>query len=284
MKGKVKSIKLLYLLLLLFASINTLYSQTGKAKSLEIGNKWVYVQDSNNTSRHEVIGDTTIENRQYAIISVKYDSLSFLDEYLFERADSSKIYRYYPTYMSEFVQVDFAKPDSVSYYYTIHNDTIYFWNSWRARQTIYQRLGMMEGMSIYIEGIGFQYGFSSGGMNLSSTTLIAGLIEGEIFGDTTEIMIVILEENKQISFTLSQNYPNPFNPNTTIKYSIKERGFVQLKVYDILGKEVTTLVNEEKQQGNYSVSFNGNNLPSGVYVYSLRVNDFIQNNKMTLLK
>ena len=59
---------------------------------------------------------------------------------------------------------------------------------------------------------------------------------------------------------------------------------VQLIIYDVLGNEVATLVNEEKQQGSYSVSFNGNDLPSGVYVYSLRVNDFAQNRKMILLK
>ncbi len=284
MKGKVKSIKLLYLILLLFASINTIYSQTGKAKSLEIWNTWVYVQDSKYTSRHEVIGDTTIENRQYAIIFVKYDSLSFLDEYLFERADSSKIYQYSPTYMSEFVQVDFAKPDSVSWDYTLHNDTIYFWNSWRARQTIYHRVGMMEGMSIYIEGIGFQYGFSSGGMNLSSTTLIAGLIEGEIFGDTTEITIVKLEDKKPISFTLSQNYPNPFNPNTIINFSIPKEELVKLVVYDATGRKVQELINGIISAGDHSVLFNAPNIASGIYFYQLKTEHFTKTKKLILLR
>ncbi len=90
--------------------------------------------------------------------------------------------------------------------------------------------------------------------------------------------------NGYISFKLEQNYPNPFNPNTTISYQIKERGLVQLKIYDILGKEVATLVKKEHTQGNYSVKFDGNKLPSGVYVYSLRVNGFIENRKMILLK
>lgn len=89
---------------------------------------------------------------------------------------------------------------------------------------------------------------------------------------------------KILDYHLEQNYPNPFNPNTTINYAVKERGFVQLKVYDVLGKEVATLVNEEKPRGNYSVSFTGNDFPSGVYVYSLRVNNFTQNRKMILLK
>lgn len=87
-----------------------------------------------------------------------------------------------------------------------------------------------------------------------------------------------------IVYELSQNYPNPFNPSTSINYQIKEKGFVSLKIYDMLGEEIATLVSETKDEGQYSVEFNANSLPSGVYIYSLRVNDFVQNNKMTLLK
>ena len=81
-----------------------------------------------------------------------------------------------------------------------------------------------------------------------------------------------------------QNYPNPFNPTTNIVYQIKEKGFVSLQVFDIIGREVSQLVKETKEPGVYSVSFDASNLPSGVYIYSLRVNDFVQNQKMTLLK
>jgi hypothetical protein len=97
--------------------------------------------------------------------------------------------------------------------------------------------------------------------------------------------VAVDEDNtKTINYSLSQNYPNPFNPITNISYKIKEKGLVQLKVYDILGKEVAILVKEEQPQGNYSVKFDGSNLPSGVYVYSLRVNDFTENKKMILLR
>ncbi len=85
-------------------------------------------------------------------------------------------------------------------------------------------------------------------------------------------------------YGLSQNYSNPFNPVTTISYQIKEQGLVQLIVYDLLGSEVATLVNQIKPEGEYSVNFDASNLPSGVYIYSLRANDFVQNSKMTLLK
>ena len=97
-------------------------------------------------------------------------------------------------------------------------------------------------------------------------------------------------------FTLNQNYPNPFNPNTVISYQLPVSGNVLIKVYDVLGNEIATLVNEEKPAGTYEVEFDGNsgevrNLPSGVYFYRLqavpvgrKADDFIQTRKMVLLK
>jgi hypothetical protein len=85
-------------------------------------------------------------------------------------------------------------------------------------------------------------------------------------------------------YKLGQNYPNPFNPLTTIEYQLPKSGLVQLKVYDLLGREVSVLVNEVQTEGAYTINFDAGNLPSGIYICSLRVNDFVQNNKMTLLK
>ena len=83
---------------------------------------------------------------------------------------------------------------------------------------------------------------------------------------------------------LLSNYPNPFNPSTTIKYQLKEPGFVTLKVYDILGKEVATLVNENKGAGYYTVNFDASKLASGLYIYRLEVNNFVESKKMLLTK
>lgn len=85
-------------------------------------------------------------------------------------------------------------------------------------------------------------------------------------------------------YNLCQNFPNPFNPVTTINYSLPNNGFVTIRVYDLLGKKVAELVNENQEAGNYSVTFDALNLPSGIYIYTLKVNDFIQNRKMTLMK
>ncbi|MGE5399302.1 MAG: choice-of-anchor Q domain-containing protein [Ignavibacteriales bacterium] len=85
-------------------------------------------------------------------------------------------------------------------------------------------------------------------------------------------------------FQLNQNYPNPFNPSTSIKYSLPQAAFVSLKVYDILGKEVATLVNEQKAPGSYEVSFQGGSLASGIYIYQLKAGTFEQVRKMILSK
>jgi len=85
-------------------------------------------------------------------------------------------------------------------------------------------------------------------------------------------------------FYISQNYPNPFNSATAIQYSIPQRSNVTLKVYDILGNEVSTLVNEENEQGVYTVNFDANNLASGLYLYRIQAGTFIATKKMILLK
>jgi hypothetical protein len=87
-----------------------------------------------------------------------------------------------------------------------------------------------------------------------------------------------------LTYDLSQNYPNPFNPSTTIKYQIPNAGNVTLKVYDILGREVTTLVDEFKNEGRYEVNFNASKLASGVYIYSIKSNDFTASKKLLFLK
>ena len=85
-------------------------------------------------------------------------------------------------------------------------------------------------------------------------------------------------------YRLEQNYPNPFNPTTKIEFNIPKSGFVSLKIYNILGNEITTLINEEKSAGGYRVDFDASKLPSGVYFYTLNAGSFSQTRKMLLLK
>jgi len=96
---------------------------------------------------------------------------------------------------------------------------------------------------------------------------------------------IYLENNQTIdSYELFTNYPNPFNPSTTIKYQLPEEGFVTLKIYDMLGQEVLTLVNELKNKGRYTSVFDASNLSSGTYIYELKVNSFRKSQKMMLVK
>lgn len=102
--------------------------------------------------------------------------------------------------------------------------------------------------------------------------------------------VVEIEVGLPLEFSLEQNYPNPFNPTTTIRFSIpllggdERGGLVTLKVYDVLGNEIATLVNEEKPAGAYEIEFDGTGLPSGIYFYKLKAGNFVETKKMVFLK
>ncbi|NTW50718.1 MAG: T9SS type A sorting domain-containing protein [Chlorobiales bacterium] len=89
---------------------------------------------------------------------------------------------------------------------------------------------------------------------------------------------------KPLEFALGQNYPNPFNPVTTIQYTIPSTAEVKLKVFDLLGREIRTLVNERKPSGSYEVRFDGASLASGMYFYRLMAGNYVKTKKMVLVK
>jgi hypothetical protein len=146
----------------------------------------------------------------------------------------------------------------------------------------------------FIKDIGYSYYSSSsmggGSGGVYSLNLKGCKINGVIYGDTSSTNINISGNIIPDFFILFQNYPNPFNPYTNIKYQIANNKFVTLKVYDILGKEVTTLVNEKQSPGTYEVQFPNSKLanvqlPSGIYFYSLFADgNLIKTKKMLLIK
>ena len=109
---------------------------------------------------------------------------------------------------------------------------------------------------------------------------------GKVYIYSGNFNITGIKSNPTVTniFTLYQNYPNPFNPVTNVKYSIPKESFVTIKVYDILGKEISSLVNERKSAGDYSVEFNAGKLPSGVYFYRMHAGSFVSAKKFVLLK
>ena len=125
-------------------------------------------------------------------------------------------------------------------------------------------------------------------LTISGTYLYAGTIDNGVWRRPLSEMINtrVEDRNNQIPnhFSLHQNYPNPFNPSTVISYQIASAGKVSLKVYDMLGREVATLVNETKSAGNYTATFNATKLPSGVYFYRLQAGTYSNTKKLLLLK
>ena len=125
------------------------------------------------------------------------------------------------------------------------------------------------------------------GLNLEAITATATDQDGNT-SNFARLNIVsdVEKENDKIpnEYTLHQNFPNPFNPSTTISFSIPEEEFVSLKVFNTLGEEITELLNETKSAGNYSVLFNAEELPSGIYFYKIAAGNFFQTRKMMLVK
>ncbi len=126
------------------------------------------------------------------------------------------------------------------------------------------------------------YNFSYTGLNTGEN--IFDLYQ--VFNNFNEVKIGSISISKEVvyDYKLSQNFPNPFNPTSKIKYQIARSGKVELKVYDTLGREVRTLVNEIKQPGSYEVEFNAGSLSSGVYLYKLTSGSFVETKKMMLIK
>jgi Bacterial Ig domain/Carbohydrate binding module (family 35)/Secretion system C-terminal sorting domain/Cellulase (glycosyl hydrolase family 5) len=123
------------------------------------------------------------------------------------------------------------------------------------------------------------------GQNTIQMELSWGWMQVDYLSVPSDIVLAV-KDNSNIpqTYSLQQNYPNPFNPSTTIRYQIPKAGFVKLRVFDILGNEVATLVNEYKSPNNYEAKFDASRFASGVYFYQLTVNNFVSIKKMILLK
>jgi hypothetical protein len=157
--------------------------------------------------------------------------------------------------------------------FIIHNEN-YWINRWFYSKVSDTRIGLGN-LGVTQNGYAISYTIwedsSNGRINLF------GIKRLDPLGDVNDKIVAN-------NFILYQNYPNPFNPKTNIKFELLSRDFVTLKVYDILGKEIATLVNEEKDSGEYNLTFDGTNSASGIYVYRLSVGANHYSKKMILLK
>ena len=147
-------------------------------------------------------------------------------------------------------------------------------------QTDWQVIGFIPGFGTTTEPKSYSFVDE----NLSSGKYQYRLKQIDFDGSFEYSNIVEVEINSPTEFSLEQNYPNPFNPSTTIGFSIPERSFVTLKVYDMLGREVEVLISEQKESGNYQIGFNASDLSSGIYYYTLTTGNFTSTKKMSLVK
>ena len=152
----------------------------------------------------------------------------------------------------------------------------------RKLNSAWETLGFINGQGTSTKSS--TYFYEDNISNINSSSISYRLRQVDFDGSFSYSKEVNVSKTVVHKYELSQNYPNPFNPATQIKYGVAKEGLVTIKVYNILGKEVATLINEIKPAGNYEIKFNASQLSSGVYFYSLHSGDFTQTKKLILLK
>ena len=241
----------------------------------------------------------TLNNKEYFKIEEKWKKSAYV-KYLYERIDKENglIYRF----DNECLNADSEKVidhlvsipgdsvlnqrftmcwDSTKTLFNSEKDSLIFNLSRKIRTYNYYSLEsyaytLVNGIGLYSVQNGYDFGVTNYSLN-------GYVIDGIVYGDTT---ITDVDDARQLptEFRLNQNFPNPFNPSTKISWQTPVTGWQTLNVFDVLGNEVATLVNEYKPAGSYEVDFNASGLSSGVYFYQLKVGDFINTKKMMLIK
>jgi hypothetical protein len=264
---------------------------------LEIGNRWdyeVWFSNENNfktISNYsiEVISDSMFSNGKTYYVLSDYD----LTGGRYVRADNDFVYYY---------DEDATEEDTI---YHLNAQVGDFWEVWFG-PTAYISVEEIDTTELFtfssrvmkfrLDGLILKYvnlsdlfgpsyfhfpGEPPGTSNIFKF-LVGGILSGVEFGEP--LSAGHTTDSKLSSFTLSQNYPNPFNPSTSIQYSVSRRQFVSLRVYDVLGNEIATLVNEEKPSGIYEVEWNAGGFTSGIYFYQLQTEGYVETKKTLLLK
>ncbi|MGD8780357.1 MAG: T9SS type A sorting domain-containing protein [Ignavibacteria bacterium] len=250
---------------------------------LHIGDFWKYEGNSGpieyiKTVR--VIGDTLINNKIFKKLLNEDHTYGSSPSLSLKYFENNTVYRWYPENSSMAVQYKFSaclgdtfpdRPPNDSYFRI--NDKSYD----AIHLFLYPDLSFLG--HYFSRGLGLTYS----SFELGSKRLTGAVIDGKVYGDTT---ITSIDEEYDIpdKFELYQNYPNPFNPATTIKFTIPKYSKVTLKVYDLLGREIRTLIDEKKTPGSYNVLFNAKGLSSGVYIYKLNTGKYSVSKKLILLK
>ena len=274
---------------------------------LAIGNRWVYDDYTyiewnvyHDIYIREVTSDTVFSNgKKYFRVEEYTSGLPYIN-YSYERIDSSSgmIYRYDNTLSlpdDEYLIDDLlAEVGDTIMSYRMGYDEYGFtrlleeitFNKWSLTKPkkVFEEYTLHPPIYSLTQDIGLDSIYYYFDFGHTYIYLKGCVINGIVYGDTTTVGVE--DEGKPIvnNFRLEQNYPNPFNPTTNIGFRIANFGFVSLKVYDIIGNEIATLVNEEKRAGEYEIEFDATGLPSGIYFYKLKAGGYIETKKMVLIK
>jgi hypothetical protein len=263
---------------------------------LHIGDKWEYYGDGYGYYQVEVIGDTMMPNGQ-----LYYKFSEGVYAWRFQRKVGNDIVYYYSTADgNEYMLFNFKLADRELWKSPFVGEN--WWGIFKTGSDNNNLLNYPVMYKIFERAIidttvnppdttwGYLIdayptritkGFGITSYSYDLENIVGARINGKGYGT-----LVGIKENEEIvtEYKLHQNYPNPFNPSTTISYQISASSHVSLKIFDVLGREVAVLVNEKKSRGYYNVTFNGKNLSSGVYYYSLTSGSKRINKSMILLK
>jgi len=306
-----KKLNYIFLFMLIFTqSVFISISKSNTSEDympLKIGNEWTYTVFTNMSYcckiKIRVVSDTIINNKKYFKTSSPLPVSHVVGLSLrYYRVDSlsGNFYGYYNigggcSYSPEEVLIDSLSAmendtNSIcpSVNLRICTDIVQFPTLWG--QSILRKRFQFSNWetqtpSAYFRGIGLA-GSADGLLGEVSFDIIGCVVDNIVYGDTTLTSIYNYSDQIPDKYSLSQNYPNPFNPSTNLEFGISELGFVSLKIYDGLGREVQTLVNEQLAPGTYNYQFSTINYPlsSGVYFYRLEAGRFVETKRMMLLK
>ncbi|MFC2093644.1 T9SS type A sorting domain-containing protein [Bacteroidota bacterium] len=294
--------KFSFLLLIIISSFNlSLYAQdtvSAKYFPLAVGNVWynktysylMFVLYDSMNVRTEITKDTIINGKKYFRFSNywrRYDSTTsnllmyspgqgcsiYPDDKIIDSLASRKNDILYCSYMSVLT----------------HTCTDTGFTNIFGSNNVKTKSFFYDGLVAYDATYAMNFGvIFSGYLGISGTgnlTYLRGCkINGIVFGDTILSIVKKISSLVPERYILYQNYPNPFNPSTKIKFDIPKSSYVKLIVYDVLGREIKTLVNEKLNAGRYEVDWDGSDYPSGVYIYKLHTSDFVAVKKMLLTK
>jgi len=242
----------------LYAAVDDRFGGQYFYASTDKGNSWNYISEPPAVEQ-ELITDPTIPNRVFMFPGYH---LTEDDGYSWQVASSGL--QDVSSYLSFY-----SDPRNKTIFYNLRKDGLYISNN---NPIYWQLVEGSDSLPLNLGSQGFQYWDIGQLRNIFIDTLTNEIYVGTAKGIYKKNLVTEVEvngDNHLYEFTLYQNYPNPFNPTTTISYQIPVKSFVTIKVYDVLGNEINTLVAEEKQSGEYQLEFNGTELTSGVYLYVL---------------